>query len=91
MQYNNGLPTKVSPCQRLIQKFHLEKNCLEDEPRSGRSVELDKLSLQTLVERNYVVTFEETAEKHWIWSLTLACHQKCQYIESICSSQTYRI
>jgi len=53
----------VSQCQRWFQKFRAGNYNLEDEPRPGRSVELDEDVLQTLVEQNPIVTIEKLAEK----------------------------
>jgi len=53
----------VSQCQRWFKKFRAGNYGLEDEPRLGRSVELDEDVLQILTKQNLVVTVEELAEK----------------------------
>ncbi|XP_014776864.1 histone-lysine N-methyltransferase SETMAR-like [Octopus bimaculoides] len=53
----------ISQCQQLFQKFRDRKYSLEDEPRPGRSVELDENVLQAQVEQNTIVIIEELAEK----------------------------
>jgi len=61
----------VSQCQRWFQKFRAGNYSLEDEPRPGRSVELDVL--QILVEQNKYpiviissVTVKELTEKNLV-------------------------
>jgi len=80
----------VSQCQRWFQKFRAGNYSLKDEPRPGRSVELDEDVLQILAEQNPIVTVEELTEKLGLGHSTIHRHLhaigKNQQIESMDSS-----
>jgi len=65
----------VSQCQRWFQKFRVGNYSLKDEPRPGRSVELDENVLQTL-KQNSIVIVEELTEKLGFGHLTIHRHQR---------------